>query len=507
MKTTSFRPFAGFLLLLVLLGVGISSCEKFLNAAPQGQIEESAIRNDPAAAQNLVTGVYNSLWDGSMHGFDYVGMTNIASDDADKGSTPADGANTFGTLDNFTVTPGVGNLNNVWSAYFRAIAKANQALALIPLSPADQTTRNRLEAEVRFLRGYFYFNLVRFFGGVPLIQGVPPVDEINNTALQTRATREATYEFIVRDLRFAVNNLPIKGQTQTGRATKAAAAGMLAKTYLYLKNWQQAYALSDSIVKNQMGSYDLLPNYANIWREVGANGAESIFEVQTGINLACNAAIPIYTVSQGPRAGGRRGWADLGFGFGTPSQSLLDAYEAGDRRREATIIFINQPPRGTVLWDGYRIPSRDSVENDRYNYKAYHSRTAERNCGVNDRLPKNLRILRLGEVLLIHAEAALATGKPAEALADVNRLRARAGLPALTSTDLPRLWQERRVELAMEHDRFFDLVRQEELQPGRAVAAFQAHGKTWVKGKNEVFPIPQVQIQLSGGVLTQNPGY
>ena len=501
------KKLIGFLSILVLTTVGLSACEELLDAAPQGQIEESAIRNDPAAAQNLVTGVYNTMWDGSMHGFDFVGMTNIASDDADKGSTATDGATTYGTLDNLNMAPGVGNINNVWSSYFRAIAKANQALALIPLSPADQATRNRLEGEVRFLRAYFYFNLVRFFGGVPLITGVPPIAEINNTALQARASRQAVYDFIISDLRFSVTNLPIKGQTQTGRATKAAAMGMLAKVYLYQKNWQQAYNLTDSIIKNQVGTYDLLPTYANIWREAGANGVESIFEVQTGTNLACNAAIPIYTVCQGPRAGGKRGWSDLGFGFGTPSQALVDEYETNDRRREATIIFINPAPRGTVLWDGYRIPSRDSVENDRYNYKAYHSRTAERTCGVNDYLPKNLRILRLGEILLIHAEAALATNNSAAALTDINRLRTRAGLTALTAVTQTAIWHERRVELAMEHDRFFDLVRQEDVQAGRAVQAFAAHGKTFTKGKNEVFPIPQVQIQLSGGVLTQNPGY
>lgn len=501
------KKLIGFLSILALTTIGLSACEEFLDAAPQGQIEESAIRNDPAAAQNLVTGVYNTMWDGSMHGFDFVGMTNIASDDADKGSTATDGATTYGTLDNLNMTPGVGNINNVWSSYFRAIAKANQALALIPLSPADQATRNRLEGEVRFLRAYFYFNLVRFFGGVPLITSVPPVAEINNNALQARASRQAVYDFIISDLRFSVTNLPIKGQTQTGRATKAAAMGMLAKVYLYQKNWQQAYNLTDSIVKNQVGTYDLLPTYASIWREAGANGVESIFEVQTGTNLACNAAIPIYTVSQGPRAGGKRGWSDLGFGFGTPSQSLLDEYETSDRRREATIIFINPAPRGTVLWDGYRIPSRDSVENDRYNYKAYHSRTAERTCGVNDYLPKNLRILRLGEILLIHAEAALATSKSTEALTDINRLRTRAGLTALTAVTQTAIWHERRVELALEHDRFFDLIRQEDILAGRAVQAFAAHGKTFTKGKNEVFPIPQVQIQLSGGVLTQNPGY
>ena len=122
-------------------------------------------------------------------------------------------------------------------------------------------------------------------------------------------------------------------------------------------------------------------------------------------------------------------------------------------------------------------------------------------------MPKNLRILRLGEILLIHAEAALATNNSAAALTDINRLRTRAGLTALTAVTQTAIWHERRVELAMEHDRFFDLVRQEDVQAGRAVQAFAAHGKTFTKGKNEVFPIPQVQIQLSGGVLTQNPGY
>lgn len=283
--------------------------------------------------------------------------------------------------------------------------------------------------------------------------------------------------------------------------------GLLAKVWLYRQDYQRALNLSDSIVAGHAGPYDLLPSYENIWREAGNNSVESLFEVQTGVNTACNAAIALYSVSQGPRAGGKRGWADLGFGFGTPSQSLLGEYEPGDRRLAATIIFINPPPLGTRLWDGYRVPSRDSVENDRYNYKAYHSRTAERNCGVNDRLPKNLRILRYGEVLLIHAEAAFALGQPGVALTDINRLRLRAGLPGLTAITREAIWHERRLELALEHDRFFDLVRQEAVQPGRAVEAFAAHGKTFTRNKNEVFPIPSTQIQLSGGALMQNPGY
>ncbi len=283
-------------LLTLVLGTALTACNDFLTTPPQGQIGVAAVQSDAAAAQNLVTGIYNTMWDGSMHGFDYVGMTNIASDDADKGSSAADGANSFGTFDNLNPTAGVGNINNLWASHYRAIARANQALALIPQSAADQTTRNQLEGEGRFLRAYFYFNLVRFFGGVPLIESIPPVEDINNVALQARATKEAVYSRIIADLRFAATNLPIKAQTATGKATKAAAMAMLAKVYLYQKNWQQAYNLTDSIIKNQVGTYSLLPTYANIWREVGANSSESIFEVQTGINLSCDAAISLYVV-------------------------------------------------------------------------------------------------------------------------------------------------------------------------------------------------------------------
>lgn len=492
--------------LLIMIGSG---CDDFLETSPQGQISVDAIKNDPAAAENLVTGVYNNLWDANMHGFSYVGMTNIVSDDADKGSTAADGAATYGTLDNLNMDASNGLLNSVWSAYYRTIARANQALDKLPLSPAPQATRDRLIAEVRFLRAYCYFNLVRFWGGVPLLDGIPPVDQLDNPQLQARATKEATYAFILKDLEFAKNNLPIKGNaaTATGRATKAAAMGLLSKVYLYQQNYQLAFQFADSVAKNLAGTYSLLPAYENIWRQAGANGSESIFEVQTGTNLSCNAAISQYTVCQGPRAGGKRGWTDLGFGFGGPSQTLINEYETGDLRRAATVIFVSSTS-GTTLWDGFRVPRRDSVENDRYSYKAYHSRTAEANCGVNDRLPKNLRILRLAEILLIRAESAFALGNTAVALADINAIRKRAGLTNLTTIDRAAIWKEHRVELAMEHDRFFDIVRQEAVQAGRAVAAFKADGnKTWVKGKNEVLPIPSVQIQLSGGTLVQNPGY
>jgi hypothetical protein len=155
------------------------------------------------------------------------------------------------------------------------------------------------------------------------------------------------------------------------------------------------------------------------------------------------------------------------------------------------------------LWDNFRIPSQDSVENSRYNYKAYHSAIAESAQLTNskDTKPKNIRLMRYAEVLLMYAEAAAMLGNTGEATAKLNLVRTRAHLPASTGTQ-ENIWKERRLELAMEQDRFFDLVRQ-----GREGTVLRAHGKAFVDGKNEVFPIPQAQRDLSGGKLTQNNGY
>lgn len=491
--------------LSLALLTGAIACKNYLDVKPQGQIDQEAAALDPATAQNLVIGVYNTMWEGNMHGFSFVGMTNIASDDADKGSNPDDGRPTYGALDNLSMDGSVSNLNDVWSGYYLGIARANQAEASLLGSTLTETLKNQLLGEVRFLRAYFYFNLVRFFGGVPKIDKVLTPQEANSATYQTKASPDTIYQFIIADLEFSLANLAVKGDpaTAAGRATKGAAAGLLAKVMLYRQNYARAYSLSDSIIKQTLGTYGLLDNYANIWRTVGANSIESIFEVQTGVNAACNAAIASYSECQGPRAGGKYGWADLGFGFGTPSQSLQDEYEPGDQRAAGTIIYIT--PTGTFLWDGFRIPSQDSVQNSRYNYKAYHSQLKEPFCGDRGRLPKNLRILRFGEILLIHAEAALATGQP-DAVADLNALRPRAGLQPLVSADRHTVWHERRVELAMEHDRFFDLIRQNEVEPGIAAAAFAKHGKTFEE-RNKVFPIPRTQIELSQGNLKQNTGY
>ena len=511
MKRQHIKTFTFFCTVITAVTLLVTSCKRYLETAPQGQLTESEISTNPNAAVDLVNGIYNSLWLGDasggadVHSLSFIILTNVASDDADKGSSPNDYGPAL-EVDNFTLTANNSIVNGIWRGYYQAIARTNQALANLPASPLDEASKNKLIGEARFLRAYFYFNMVRFFGGVPKINRVPTPQEANANEFQTRASKDTIYQFIIDDLQFAVANLPVKGQTLVGKATKGAAQSLLAKVYMYQKKWQQVYDLTSAVISGQSGQYDLLPQYENIWRQVGANSVESIFEVQTGKNAACNAAINVYSNSQGARAGGARGWADLGFGFNTPSVDLVNAYEPNDKRKNGTIIFINPSPQGTVLWDGFRIPSKDSVENDRYNYKAYHSRTLEDNCGNNDRLPKNLRILRFGEVLLMNAEASNELGKASEALASLNKVRKRAGLgdvAALAQAPLrDTIWHERRVELAMEHDRFFDMVRQ-----GRAGILLRAQGKKFVDGKNEVYPIPQPQIDLSNNRLTQNTGY
>ncbi|WP_419801768.1 RagB/SusD family nutrient uptake outer membrane protein [Mucilaginibacter sp.] len=517
MKKTLIKK-ASLVAAVALLSIGFDGCKRYLDVNPQGQITQAQIATDPAAAQNLVTGIYNVFYIGGfapdIDSFQFVIMTDIASDDGDKGSSPADYGDAL-QIDNLQTPATNGVVNNVWNGHYQGIARTNQALGQLQTATFDAVTKNKLIAETRFLRAYFYFNLVRLFGGVPKLDHVPSVGEANSAALQTRASAADIYAFIVSDLDFAVANLPDKGATDVGRATKSAAQGLEAKVYLYMKNYQKAYDLSQAVITG--GKYSLVKDYSLIWRQNAVNGdggnnnSESLFEIQAGINKDCSAGINLYTVSQGPRAGGKYGWSDLGFGFNNPTSSLVNEYEAGDVRKNGTIIFINPTngtnSSGTVLFDGFRIPSQDSVQNSRYSYKAYHSRTAEANCGGNtDRLPKQVRILRYADVLLINAEAAFQLGNLGVATTDLNLVRTRAGLQNVTAT-LPAIWHERRVELAMEHDRFFDLVRQDAVQPGRAAAAFAADGgKTW-SATRALFPIPQTQIDLSSGNLKQNPGY
>lgn len=515
-----------FVLLITLLtGLIVSCTDDFLDVPVQGGVSTST---DPNLAQDLVTGLYNTLlqgdsWgNGDVHGFAFISVTSIMSDDASKGSTATDQAIPVGDIDNFTLTSTNKFCESLWSGHYNGIGAANRTLAELKKAAISESQKKQLMGEVRFIRGYLYFNMVRMYGGVPLVLRVPvnEADASSDPAFSVRAPALQVYDSIVVDLQYAVDNLSLKGVYAPGRATKGAAQSMLAKVYMYRASnpanpnpnadWQKVYDLTDAVITS--GNYSLATDYATIWRQVGDNNNESIFEIQTGEFDNSNLKIDNYTVCQGPRVGGLGGWNDLGWGFNNPTPSLLSAYEPGDLRKASTIISIDNSGAhvGTVLWDGFRIPSSDSVQNLFYNYKAYTSTALDpsgkpleefKNPGDKDR-PKNIRILRYADVLLMNAEAAvhLGTGDPD---GKVNLIRDRADLAPKGGVTIADIWQERHVELAMEHDRFWDLVRQ-----GNAEAVMHAAGKTnFVAGKHELLPIPNSQILLSGNQLTQNPNY
>jgi starch-binding outer membrane protein, SusD/RagB family len=497
----------------LLMGLSLLfSCQKsFLNVPTTSPTPA----NDPSVANDLVTSAYSSLiyidagggWSFDTHGISFIAATNIMSDDADKGSTPSDQPGIL-ELDNFTQTSGNAFVAALWNGYYAGIARTNNAIGALEVATIDSLTKKRLIGEVRFIRGYYYFNLVRFFGDVPIVLYVPdgPKAANTDTTLITRAPAADVYNnVIIPDLQYAVDNLPLKAQATVGRITKGAAEGMLAKVYMYLKKWPQVMALTQDIINS--GQYSLVPDYSSIWKQAGDNNAESLFEVETGEFGGTDAGIPLYSECQGPRnAGGN--WdnptwpydqtGDLGWGFCTPSLSLINAYEANDPRKAATIIFVNQDS-STTLWDGFVIPPGPGVQSAYYNYKAYHSEKLESFYSNRDRKEKNVHILRYAEILLMSAEAATQVG--GDAMTPLSMVRARVGLTTSSATQTD-IWNERRVELAMEHDRFFDIVRQ-----GRAAQVMQAAGKNFVAGKNELLPVPGTQIALSGGRLTQNPGY
>ncbi|WP_276497374.1 RagB/SusD family nutrient uptake outer membrane protein [Pontibacter litorisediminis] len=476
---------------VVMLGVlllsGLYACkeDEFLDVPPQGETTSETFFVTPEDANRSVNAIYGNLREWKVSAFANLALTNIASDNAEKGSDPGDAA-FMNDFDNFTISPTQFILDDYWTGQYQAINLTNQAITNIPNIEMDQALKDRLIAEAKFLRAYHYFNLVRAFGDVPLLTRVPTeAEELN----PVRTPKAQVYEQIIQDLRDAAQVLPRSyDAANVGRATEGAALTLLAKVQLYQENWQEVYNLTGQVMS--MG-YALTPNYYDIFRISGENNSESIFEVQAmTIPGNCGASNLQWAEVQGVR--GQFGW-----GFSTPTEDLVNAYEEGDERLDATILF-----RGEVTPEGDKI--NETAPNPRYNQKAYVPSYVTQECGYAK--DQNMRILRYAEVLLMHAEAANELGMTQEALDALNLVRERAGLDPIESASQEELrniiWHERRVELALEGDRFFDLVRQ-----GRAAEVLQAQGKQFTEGVNEVYPIPQRQIDLSNGTLTQNPGY
>ena len=475
--------------LILLAGVSFLSCgKKFLEEPPRTvTIQDLLLSSD--GAQRMIAAVYNKLYAWEEHTFSWTGITSISSDDADKGSDPGDTGADKNDLDGWTFNASGISFLEVWNSNFEGVGRATYALKYLPsMSIPD---KDRYIGEAKMLRAYFYFNLVRTYGGVPKIDHVLE-SQSDIDAASVRASVTDIYAYIESDLNDAITKLPLTiPAAENGRLTKGAAEALLAKVSLYEKKWAQAKSNADLVISS--GQYSLLANYALIWREVGEFSSESIWEVNA-IGTTPNKGVEGYFVTQAPR-----GPNGLGWGFNTPTQDLVNAYEPNDVRKAATIMNAGQ-----TLWDGFQV--NPLASNPRYNYKSYVSKTMESFNGDDWNSNKNVRLLRLGDIILIKAEAENELGNVVPAQAALNQIRTRAGLPNTTAAiqvDLRNaIWKERRVEMAFEHDRMFDLRR-----TGRAGTVLRAHGKPYIDGKHDLFPIPQVQIDRSNGKLLQNPGY
>ncbi|MFQ6603081.1 RagB/SusD family nutrient uptake outer membrane protein [Flavobacterium sp. C3NV] len=446
--------------------------------------------NSDDGATTMVDAIYNTFLAWDMSSFAWNAVTSIISDDADKGSDPGDTGVDKAVIDALEYNASTPSFQSIWDYNYAGINRANQALDMLPkLDQVTPALKTRLEGEAKFLRAFMYFTLVKGYGGVPIVDHISPVpiSQADKEMQLTRRSVADVYAFIEKDLNDAIEALPLKSAysgSDVARVSKGSAYALLAKVSLYQKKWQ-------SVVDNcnKVTGYSLVSDYSLQFKKEGEFGSESIFEINgIGSPTAPGFGIGNYTASQAPRGAGGWGW-----GFNTPTQGLADAYEAGDVRKNATIIF-----RGTTLYDGRVVAS--TVSNPMYNYKAYSS--AFYNLEFTD---TNLRYLRYAEVLLMKAEALNELGQTNDAIPLLNEVRLRANLgstPAVSQTDVrTAIWKERRVELAFEHDRWFDIVR-----TGQAPAAMAADGKTFIVGKHELWPIPTSFIREAGGLSQQNPG-
>ncbi len=472
----------------------VQSCTKgFLNKPQQDKIPVTKFWQTEADATSAVDATYADLHSYNNVAFPAIAVECMGSDDSDKGSS-TDDASFMNDFKNFTASSSEGQIDGFYSGNYQTINLANQVIANIPAINMDATLKGRYIAECKFIRAYCYFRLVRAFGDLVLRLAPPTSTDQYNLP---RTPKAQVYAQIEQDLSDAASTLPQSyPSSDIGRATKGAALTLHAKVALYQKKWSDVLTYTNQV--SALG-YSLFPDYEKMFRTENKNNSESIFELQ--VNLI--PGHPEESNSQYSQVQGVRGTSWGGWGFNDPSQDLINEFEANDPRLTATVIF-----RGTTTAEGDAIPEA-TVTNPYYNYKSYVPGSLY-NSQFNSGCQQDKIVFRYAEVLLMNAEANAELGNTSAALASLEQVRARARegnsgiLPAVTTTDqgqlLNAIYHERRVEMGMEFDRYFDVIRQ-----GRALTLFGPRG--WKTGKNEVWPIPQTEIDLSAGKITQNPGY
>ncbi len=483
-----------FLLATVLISTG---CKKgFLDKTPLASISVDSYYKTEDDAIKAVTAVYSILQTDMAFDGQFVNLLEVTTDDATGGGVGGEGNGTGSYLFQSTDNPFAAS----WGALYAGISRANLVTDKVPLIQMNVAKRDRLVGEAKFLRALYYFHLVNLYGEVPLFTNELAVKEANFP----KSPVADVYAQIVKDLTEASAVLPLKSEyssADAGRATKGAAGALLAKAYLFQQKWAEASAAALVVINS--GEYTLRTNYRENFSNRFNNNSESIFEiqnsdiVQTGWNDEAVASIvPLWarpgnvTNSAGE---GRGGWGGL-----TPSTDLENEFEATDLRKKETITQVaNQ-----VVEDGWVIGDKGS------GYKLWATEGGWTEATEKD--PYHQRLYRYSDLLLVCAEALAEQGNIANAAGGaafyLNQVRSRAGLPNTTAATqaamIAAVRHERRVELANEYHRLYDLRRW-----GIVGAKLIAAGKPFEPGKHELFPIPQTQIDLSKGILKQNLNY
>ena len=455
---------------------------------------------DYTKAENVfqpVSAAYAAMRLSEGRAYNYVSVMGVPSDDDDKGSDEKDGLETM-ELDKFTFTPTNIHIDAMWVYFYDIVSAANYALESMDKfeeALSDEAALASVSAcrgEAKVIRAYAYFNLVRLFGEVPKIEKTMTAQELGNIAPTSVSDM---YDFICRDLDEAIETLP-ESFAEKGRYHMYTAMGLKSKVALYKKDWNEAAKQADAVIAS--GKFQLEPDFINAFSVEGEYGKESLMEIGSDDLGQSKGVAPLcyYGFIQGPRSNSPSSMQ--GWGFKVPSKGLVDFLTArGDFERLAV----------TVLERGKKTPYGDIIlekcPNPYYNGKVCTPSTTNTFTNNSYGLDHNMRLLRYAEVLLIYAEA-LAQGATVDtksgytADSALNEVRSRAGLDATAAT-IQNIWDERRAELAMEDDRFFDLVR-----TGQAATVLASKGFT--ANKNEVFPTPANQRQVNSG-LNKTPGY
>ncbi len=491
--------------LVILL---FSGCSKdFLELEPRGtELESNFYQTEEEIFQALVA-TYDVLqWNGTNGWTMKMGLMNTASDECFAGGSDASDQPSWVAIDNFTIDPNLGPQSGFWNKGFTGIYRANLVLQKAgEAGGLSDTFKARTIAEAKFLRAYFYFDLVRLFGNVPLITNVLSADEIY-TQIQNPASE--VYTQIEQDLKDAKGTFELPSTLppdELGRITQGAVTALLGKVILYQNDdsrMLEAGTIFEEVINS--GVYALEPNFANIFRQDNEFGIESVFEIQYSGNQRGgwgnfgNGTEGNYDV----QFMGMRDYVgpfySVGYGFCPVSEKLVSAMQ-NDPRFEHTIIDANDLlDQGASYSKGYQ----DTGYFIRKYAGLQQDQATDGEVALN--WAYNYREIRLADVLLMAAEAYSRSGNDGFAKEYLNQVRTRAGLPLLLTTSGPDLleaiYHERQMELATEGHRFFDLVR-----TGQATTELGDQG--FMAGKNEVLPIPQSEIDISEGNLVQNAGY